>query len=117
MNKISKIKSTDYLEGTFKFVSEEIVYMNESNFSKSDLKKADVLALGMTMIDILLRLLTRRQVAGERRCMVSTAEKRRLPQHLQTIHRVTSSPPNRPQKDDFKGANRKTHHGRSHRHD
>lgn len=60
MKNLSQVRYNDNIEGDFKYLANEILYVTDNNFKSIDLKKADVFALGMSLIDILTRNLIRR---------------------------------------------------------
>lgn len=63
MKNINQIVNTDNFEGDFKYLANEVLYINNTNIHTLDLKKADIFALGTTLIDILTRKLIRGQLA------------------------------------------------------
>ena len=69
MNEIQQIKATDYLEGDFKYMSKELLYADGDSFDTIDLKKCDVFAMGMTLLDILLGEFKRGKFAEKRKRM------------------------------------------------
>lgn len=69
MKNLSQVRYNDNIEGDFKYLANEVLYVTDENFKNVDLKKADVFALGMSLIDILTRELTRGEIAGKRRAM------------------------------------------------
>jgi len=64
MKNLSQITINDNFEGDFKFLANEILYITESNIKTIDFKKADVFALGITLIDILTSKIRRRPASG-----------------------------------------------------
>ena len=69
MKNLSQVRYNDNIEGDFKYLANEILYVTDENFKNVDLKKADVFALGMSLIDILTRKFIRGKIAGKRRAM------------------------------------------------
>ena len=69
MNEIQQIKASDYLEGDFKYMSKELLYVDDDNFNSVKLKKCDVFALGMTLLDILLGRFRRGKFTKKRKGM------------------------------------------------
>ena len=67
MKNLAQVRYNDNIEGDFKYLANEILYVTDENFKNIDLKKADVFALGMSLIDMLTRKLTRRKTAGQGR--------------------------------------------------
>lgn len=69
MKNLSQVRYNDNIEGDFKYLANEILYVTDDNFANVDLKKADVFALGISLLDMLTRNLIRRQDARKRRQM------------------------------------------------
>ena len=66
MRNLSDIRYNDNIEGDFKYVANEVLYVTNENFKTIDLKKADVFALAMSLIDIVTSELIRREASRER---------------------------------------------------
>ena len=62
MKNLNQITYSNNFEGDFKYLANEVLYITNENFSTIDLKKADIFALGITLLDILTRKLIRRKV-------------------------------------------------------
>lgn len=52
MKHIDEIKNNHILEGDFKYIANDMLYITEENLQKIDLKKTDIFALGMCFLDI-----------------------------------------------------------------
>ena len=90
-NKLSCITPNDYLEGEFKFIASELLYLNDDSFAKIDLKKCDVFAFGLTMIDVLLGELTRRPAAWKGRGVARDQEEPRELVQAQPVQQTAYS--------------------------